>query len=54
MRHLGRLGQNGYIWNTGQGVLEDPVIPAISGTTVIKVAVTLGIFVWIFRSLGNK
>lgn len=40
----------------GQGsgnLLEDPVIPAISGASVLKVAATLGIFLWLVRSLGK-
>ena len=40
----------------GQGsgnLLEDPVIPAVSGVSVIKIAVTLGVFLWMIRSLGR-
>ena len=44
----------GGAFGSGSGnLLEDPVIPAVSGMSVLKVAATVGIFLWLFRSLGK-
>lgn len=40
-------------FDSGGDLLRDPVIPAISGLSIVKVAVTIGIFVWLFRKLGR-
>lgn len=34
-------------------LLTDPVVPAISGMAVVKAAVTIGIFLYLFRSFGK-
>lgn len=41
-------------FNESGNILQDPVIPAISGASILKVAVAVGIFIWLFRSFGNK
>jgi len=34
-------------------LLTDPVVPAISGMSVIKVAGAIAIFLWVVRKLGK-
>jgi len=34
-------------------LLTDPVIPAISGMSVIKVAAAIGLMLWVVRKLGK-
>lgn len=52
MPHPG-LGQNSFYWSSGQGVLEDPIIPPITGGTFLKFAVATGVVIWMFRKLGR-